>query len=134
MTPHPVRLQLSRKKGFNLQVLSLAINGLPAVKCSRPGPFGNPFTVQQAIDVFQCNREAGHAYAVEWFKTWLDADDEAFEPYHCYEGTKERRDAIIRRLSELRGKNLACFCGPDLACHCDVLIERARARTSEAKT
>jgi len=28
----PVRLQLSRRKGFNLQALSLAVNGLPAGK------------------------------------------------------------------------------------------------------
>lgn len=41
----PVRLQLSRRKGFNLQALSLATNGLPAVKVARPGPWGNPFTV-----------------------------------------------------------------------------------------
>lgn len=28
--PKPVRLQLSRRKGFDLQALSMATNGLPA--------------------------------------------------------------------------------------------------------
>ena len=37
----PVRLQLSRRKGFNLQTLSRKFNGLDAVKVSRPGRWGN---------------------------------------------------------------------------------------------
>lgn len=32
----PVRLQLSRKKGFDLQAHSSAVNGLPAVNVARP--------------------------------------------------------------------------------------------------
>jgi hypothetical protein len=43
--PRPVRIQLSRRKGFNLQEHSRAVNGLPAVNCARPGPFGNPFVI-----------------------------------------------------------------------------------------
>ena|SRR5271154_1757696 len=39
----PVRIQLSRKSGFNLQEASLAINGLPAVNVVRPSKWGNPF-------------------------------------------------------------------------------------------
>jgi hypothetical protein len=41
----PVRLQLSRAKGFDLQSLSRATNGLEVVNCARPGPWGNPFKV-----------------------------------------------------------------------------------------
>lgn len=36
----PVRLQLSRRKGFDLQALSIATNGLPAVSVARPGKRG----------------------------------------------------------------------------------------------
>lgn len=128
----PVRLQLSRRKGFDLQALSLATNGLPAVNCARPGPLGNPFTVQQAIDVFECNRAAGHRRAVRWFEQWLDGTDEQFDRYGPYEGMKERRDEVLRRLPDLRGKNLVCFCGADLVCHADVLLERANAPICEA--
>ena len=55
----PQRIQLSRKKGFNLQSVSMALNGLPAVKCTRPGKWGNPFKVslgmsaKQVIDNFK---------------------------------------------------------------------------------
>jgi hypothetical protein len=40
---YPLRLLLSRRKGFYLQGLSRATNGLPAVICTRPGFYGNPF-------------------------------------------------------------------------------------------
>ncbi|HUY27269.1 MAG TPA: hypothetical protein VMV27_07585 [Candidatus Binataceae bacterium] len=45
MTPTPVRMRLSRRKGFNLQGESRAINGLPALNVARPGPWGNCFIV-----------------------------------------------------------------------------------------
>ncbi|WP_205762421.1 DUF4326 domain-containing protein [Magnetospirillum aberrantis] len=37
----------------------------------------------------------------------------------------ERGQTVLRRLSELRGKNLACWCPAGCACHADVLIEFA---------
>lgn len=36
-------------------------------------------------------------------------------------------DQLRDYLSPLRGKDLACFCGLDQACHADVLIERIKA-------
>jgi hypothetical protein len=36
----PVRMQLSRAKGFNLQAASMATNGLPAINIARPGHLG----------------------------------------------------------------------------------------------
>ena len=41
----PVRIQLSRHKGFNLQDASRAINGLECVNVARPSKWWNPFTV-----------------------------------------------------------------------------------------
>jgi hypothetical protein len=35
--PKPVRLQLSRAKGFDLQAASMTLNGREAVVVSRPG-------------------------------------------------------------------------------------------------
>jgi hypothetical protein len=32
---------------------------------------------------------------------------------------------MIKEIQELRGKNLACFCPLDQACHADVLLELA---------
>lgn len=39
----PVRIQLSRQRGFRLQEVSLALNGLPAVKVDRTTQWGNPY-------------------------------------------------------------------------------------------
>ena len=41
----PQRMQLSRRGGYNLQDASHALNGLPARRITRPGPWGNPFTI-----------------------------------------------------------------------------------------
>ena len=54
----PVRLQLSRRKGFDFQQHSLATNGLPAVNVARPGDHGNPFVV---------GKHGSQTYCVELF-------------------------------------------------------------------
>ncbi len=48
----PVRLQLARIKGFDLQATSLATNGLPAVNVARPSMWGNPFVIGEPCGVF----------------------------------------------------------------------------------
>lgn len=88
----PVRLQLSRRKGFNLQELSRATNGLEAVNCARPGKRGNPYKV----GLF---RNYSAADAVRDFQKWLDNDAGA----RAWAGAPPS-------LHELRDKNLACWC------------------------
>lgn len=124
MSEEPVRLQLSRTKGFDLQALSVATNGLPAVNVARPTVFGNPFTVQGAADAYDCRRPSAHSHAVRMFCEWLELpnDHETFRPMYVHEGLQKQHADIHRRLPELRGKNLACFCRPDYACHADVLL------------
>ena len=110
----PVRLQLSRRKGFNLQALSLATNGLPAVNVSRRGKWGNPYPVGEElesipfIDVDYPTRHRRTAQqAVECFAEAL--------PY--------RKDLDVR---ELRGFNLGCWCKLGAKwCHGNVLLELA---------
>lgn len=112
----PVRLQLSRRKGFNLQAHSRAVNGLPAVKVSRPGPFGNPFVVGEVPSIAWCrystSRVETAAEAVDLFRRLCMHDFARF-------------DASVDKLLELRGKNLACWCAPGSPCHADVLLELA---------
>ena len=50
MAERPIRLQLSRAKGFDLQALSRAANGLTAVNVGRPSKWGNPFIVGEPVD------------------------------------------------------------------------------------
>lgn len=102
----PVRLQLSRRKGFDLQALSRATNGLPAVNVARPTVWGNRFRTENygsAVDV------------VDLF----EHDTLKFSAFHP--------EKYHRWIAPLRGKNLACWCSLDQPCHADVLLEMANA-------
>ena len=143
----PVRLQLSRQKGFNLHALSLATNGLPAVNVARPGKFGNPFTMDGCRDAgWHGDDGAIAARCVEAFRAWIDSP---FWRTNWQGPESERaRNAALAGLPVLRGKNLACWChlcpehasGKPLGticeacapCHADVLLELANMRCEAA--
>jgi len=114
----PQRMQLSRKAGFNLQAASLALNGLPARLITRPGRWGNPFTIDDMARQYGLDRAAAQAKAVELCAEWLRGTlDPALSP-----GEPPAR-AVIR--AELQGHNLACWCKAGTPCHADTLIELA---------
>jgi hypothetical protein len=116
----PVRLQLSRRKGFNLQAWSRQVNGLEAVNCARPGGYGNPFVVGEvpslAFAAYTNSRIESVAESVDLYRRLCLKN---FAKFDC-----------VDRLLELRGKNLACWCAlpkpgePDI-CHAAVLLELA---------
>jgi hypothetical protein len=124
MPIRPVRLQLSRRKGFDLQEISRAANGLEAVNVSRGGAgrglFGNPWRVDSGPGM---SREQVVALHRAWI-TGVASDAEV-----GHEAAARRRD-VLQHLPELRGKNLACTCPlpapyePD-CCHAAVLLEIA---------
>lgn len=109
----PVRLQLRRTRGYRLQEVSRAVNGLEAVKVDRTTRWGNhivvgeprgighrPWTAEDAVAQYREETEAA-----------LSADrPDGSEPLD---------------LSPLRGKNLACWCKIGAPCHADVLLELA---------
>jgi len=109
----PVRLQLSRRKGYSLQAATIAANGLPAVIVARPGPWGNPFRVS-------ATRSA--AESVAEFRLMMN---------HALAATNE---VMGDRLKTLRGKNLACWCKPGDPCHADVLLELANPSEIRGKS
>jgi hypothetical protein len=116
----PQRMQLSRKAGFNLQAASKALNGLPAKRITRPGPWGNPFTIEETAKKYGLDDAAAQAKAVELCGKWLRGKlDKTLSP-----GDPPSR-ADIR--AELGGHNLACWCKPGTPCHADVLIELANS-------
>ena len=129
MTAKPVRLQLGRRKGFDLQAWSREVNGLPAVRVSRPGRFGNPFTVADARETgWRGDDRALAARCVGAFRVWADSP-------HWRENwqgpeSEQARAALLAELPALRGKNLACWCGvisrgTYSPCHADVLLSLA---------
>jgi hypothetical protein len=108
----PVRLQLRRTKGFNLQVESVKVNGRQAVNCARPGPYGNAYKV--------------------------DDERSPVEACAAFHADLKTRGVILRKpggavsvtreqvKEKLAGKNLACFCPLDAPwCHVDTLLEVA---------
>lgn len=110
----PQRIQLSRRKGFNLQAASIALNGLPAVNCARPSVWGNPWKV-------------GVSYVV-----YSGPDGERSEKFSAKECVARYRAWLPRQssleLDDLRGKNLACWCKLGTPCHAHVLLELANKR------
>jgi hypothetical protein len=113
----PVRLRLSRRKGFDLKAHSQATNGLACVSVARPGPWGNPFVV---------GRHGSRDECVYFYKALLaglmrvnrDPDIKTL---------KVVREHVDRHGHELRGHNLACWCALDAPCHADVLLEIVNA-------
>lgn len=118
----PVRIQLSRRKGFNLQAESVALNGLPAVNCARPSVYGNPFVIGESYPIAEGS--IGGAHLGETKITNARDAVEAFEAWATDEGSP------LPEVSRLRGKNLACWCSlpapgePD-HCHAAVLLRLA---------
>ena len=122
----PVRLRLSRRKGFDLQALSRATNGMEAVKVDRSTAYGNPFIV---------GKHGTRAYCVELFVRLF----EGLLPIVDVETTRAAHRLIGERsaiLADLRGKNLACWCAlpapgePDV-CHAAVLLQLANSPICE---
>jgi len=124
MSTRPIRLRLSRAKGFNLQEHSRAVNGLPAVNCARPSRFGNPFTIAGCREAgFGGDDRAIAARCVEAFRVWIDTP--FWQTNWQGQESENARDAIRSNIGGIRGKNLACFCALDAPCHADVLLELA---------
>jgi hypothetical protein len=103
----PKRIQLSRRKGYRKPA--------DAVVVSRPGPFGNPFRLLPGED---------RDVAVNLFAQWMR------DPKGVY---VDRWWGIRDRLSELRGKDLACWCPLGEPCHGDVLLELANGPIDSAR-
>lgn len=108
----PVRLQLSRRRGFDLQALSTSANGREAVHDGRPGPWCNPFVVGKYGDAGYCV-DLYRALLAERLRVGADPEVEAL--------VRTRR-FVAEYVDELRGKNLACWCRPGAPCRADVII------------
>lgn len=150
----PVRLQLSRKKGFNLQELSRATNRLDVVKVTRPGRWGNPFDFRKSEYCWTAlsygcrgDRLGRQEASVRAFREWINPPNGKRIIYHeetpKFGNGKDKSVAIGPTVTageapslddvkaELRGKNLACWCkiidqhGNAIPCHADVLLSLA---------
>lgn len=98
----PVRIQLSRKRGAKL----VSPNGLPIVICDRRGKWGNPYRIGEWA-LFR----GTHAFITP---------ENNLLYFREYAETRKKQAQ-----TELRGKNLACWCDLSKPCHCDIWLEIA---------
>lgn len=98
MTATPKRIQLSRKRGWHMPP--------NAARVDRQSRWGNPYVVGEINPL--TGQEITQELAVDLYRQFVD----------CWPSTLR---AIARR--ELAGKDLACWCRAELACHASVLLE-----------
>lgn len=109
----PERIQLSRKKGWRLPPGGKSV--------ARPGRFGNPITVAMMAEHYPEDSLAElHRKCVSDFRGVLEG---RFEPDD--DNQMAGYPSIDEIRAELAGRDLACWCRHDLACHVDVLLRVA---------
>lgn len=114
MSEGPKRIQLSRAKGWRMPHNT--------VKVDRTTRWGNPYRIERDDEgplIIDANGRLMN-FLGAWSEdrtTWANAHARGVELF--------RQHAAGLDVSELRGKNLACSCKPDAACHADVLLEIA---------
>lgn len=119
----PVRVQLSRKKGWRMPENTVSV--------ARPGRWGNPWPLSlgrdRCIDLFRDS--CGGFFSPGKLDDLTDAAFQAvYEANNAFRSRHGYSPAIAARY-ELAGKNLACWCPLDQPCHADVLLEIANAST-----
>lgn len=107
----PKRFQRSRKKGARLP------DGVVCV--TRPGKWGNPYSTAAEFEsslgllLYLMDVFPGFDLALETMIKSKPNDQVS------------RMLVIAKDIAELRGKDLACFCGLDRECHGDALLKFA---------
>lgn len=108
----PIRVQRKRVKGYKMPENTVSV--------TRPGKWGNPFKVNMPVPeewVSKLNHD-DHFHFMKFECGYVDGAENAVWLFRHYV-------APTLDLTELRGKNLACFCKIGDACHADVLLELA---------
>ena len=119
MSASPLRIKLSRRKGYRLPE--------GAINCARPSRWGNPFRVVRHERACWCVERAGVSGHYGCRLTEREATERAVELFreHVRVTTLGARAA-----AELRGHDLACWCplpkpGEQDWCHAAVLLGEA---------
>ena len=105
------RIQLSRRKGWRLPE--------GAVNVARPTKWGNPYRAGSPPPLWPAGKPFTVEDAVECYRLMLAGGHLLNQP---------PGNLIVRAaMTELVGKDLACWCPPGAPCHGDVLLEYSRA-------
>jgi Domain of unknown function (DUF4326) len=107
----PERIQRCRTKGRRMPPNTVSV--------TRPGRWGNPFDWRDGLELSGGDVRWCKGAAVDMFREWLK-HPEMFPEAPPPPSTEEIK-------AELRGKNLACWCGLDEPCHVTVYLEIANS-------
>ena len=117
----PKRIQRKRTSGWKMPENTVSV--------TRPGKWGNPFVVGDFIKIGNGKKAGEFGYI------------KAIHPKYATSGFRELKtiaDVIASyteyvtkypplNISELRGKDLACWCKPGQPCHADILLKIANS-------
>jgi len=107
----PERVQLSRRKGWRMPPNTVSV--------ARPTKWGNPHKVGISL---QPNGDGTYRHMTAEDAVARYRDE--YLPYWLWTPRSKTTDRMLF-ISELRGKNLACWCPLGQPCHADVLLEMA---------
>lgn len=121
----PKRIQCRRVKGWRMPE--------NCVSATRPGKWGNPFVVGGFYKKGDFSGYKG-VFRMTYVRCLLDVPPSEFTKIETAEEALEwfRWYLVTTKTdcSELRGKDLACWCAEGQPCHADILIELANAPES----
>lgn len=122
----PQRIQLSRRKGFDLQAASRALNGLPCKVVARPTRYGNPFVVARSPGGKPTTWDV--LYRGELLCCYRRREDAIRLAIEKFCGLMLTDGVRKKAARDLQGYNVACWCRVGEPCHADILLEFANAR------
>lgn len=120
----PKRIQMSRQRPWRA-------DNPGAVKIDRTTKYGNPFTVKRercedaAKDWCWVVSRAPRGRIVQHFDTEDEARAYAVKMFRKVVVSGQLPFTVADLKRELRGRDVACWCAPDSACHGDPILELA---------
>jgi hypothetical protein len=126
--PQPIRIQRKRTKGWRLE----SPNGLPCVYVGRGSKWGNPFILEgdqifvdagyrrKVLDKWVYLAPGDSEYLLLFFEKIIERNKFADPDLQYWSDYFHKLD-----FSELKGKNLVCWCPINRPCHADILMNLA---------
>jgi hypothetical protein len=116
----PMRIQLSRSKGWRLPA--------NAMKVDRATRFGNPYRIGEPMDMKIARRWGWNISPAGQKLVCKDAAEAVARFCHCL-----RWDEAIHPYvrEQLGGRNLACWCALDVPCHADILLRISNSTSAQ---
>jgi hypothetical protein len=134
-THAPKQVQMSRQRPWRAEHPD-------AVICDRRSRYGNPFRVIGTPghggsvigpEWFEAKDEWGRPRRRDEYAVYHSCSDYGLAVEHavglfdtlCQVRLRDSPRRFEAWIAPLRGRDLACWCGPDQSCHCDVLLRIA---------